>query len=323
VRKQAGLDRAGELELSAWLAQAPENAAAYRRQEAMAEVFARARTGPAASELLDRVRRRESGLRRRRATRLLVACGGLAVAAWFTLPFRSAPPAATPQAAVSPETDRVRRLPDGSVIELGRDAAIALHFDRAQRQVTLTRGTALFRVAPDPGRPFAVTAAGTRVQAIGTSFQVSVARAAVSVLVTEGRVRVDDLANGHSLLPAAPAGEVSLLRAGQSATVPLAPSPGTALARIAELSAEDVRRELAWRTNRLRFDGTDLAAAVTEINRYNRLQIALAQPDLARLRLSGEFVADEPETFARLAAQALGLGIRADPPGADLVLERR
>jgi transmembrane sensor len=59
----------------------------------------------------------------------------------------------------------------------------------------------------------------------------------------------------------------------------------------------------------LEFEGTELAEAIALLNRHNRLQIALGDPALGRLRISGVFRADNPEGFVRIAEQALNLRV--------------
>jgi transmembrane sensor len=320
VRRQAGLDAAGEREWADWLAAAPDHAEAYREQQAMADVFQRARRQGAAAQIVTGVRVRA----RERRTRWVAggsvaACAVAVLLAWFS-PSRPASALAPAAITVATGSELLRRLPDSSVVELERGAEIAVRFETAVRRVVLVRGAALFRVEPDATRPFIVVVEGTEVRAVGTAFQVRLGAEAISVLVTEGKVRVEETASRASVLPAAADGAIPVLRAGQEAVVPRAALGGAAVARVAEASPEEIRRQLAWRVPRLNFDGAELAAAVREINRHNRVQIILADESLAALRLSGEFAADEPETFARLATHALGLTLRTEPDDGRLVI---
>jgi transmembrane sensor len=325
VRRQAGLDAAGEREWTEWLAAAPAHAGAFQIQEAMAEVFQRARQRGAAAKIVTGVRMR---MRMRvQHTRwlsagALVACGCAFMFGWLPSERPTSPPAPA-SALVSAGPNQLRRLPDGSIVELERGAEIAVHFEASVRRVVLARGAALFRVESDASRPFVVLAEGTEVRAVGTAFQVRLGTESVSVLVTEGKVRVEATASRASVLPPAAEGEVPVLRAGQEAIVPRAEFGDAAVARVAEVSPEEIRSQLAWRVPRLSFDGVELASAVREINRHNRLQVILADKTLTGLRLSGEFSVDEPEAFARLAAEALGLTLHAEPANGRLVLTRR
>src|SRR3546814_20019906 len=73
-----------------------------------------------------------------------------------------------------------------------------------ERHVELLSGRAFFKVAHNPSRPFTVTAAGKRVRAIGTAFEVSMNGGDVAVVLAEGKVRVEEVekaGNGTDLTP--------------------------------------------------------------------------------------------------------------------------
>ena len=115
-------------------------------------------------------------------------------------------------------------LPDGSVALLNTDSAIDTAFTATERRVRIVRGEVFFTVAKDAARPFVVTAGTVAVRAVGTAFNVQRHHGSVEVLVTEGRVRVTDAADGRSLLPKreTEAVEPPLLAAGERAVVPTA-----------------------------------------------------------------------------------------------------
>lgn len=85
-----------------------------------------------------------------------------------------------------------RVLEDGSVVELKDDAELALAFTDGVRRVILRRGEAHFAVAKNPNRPFVVEAGGIEVRAVGTAFAVRHRARAIEVVVTEGRVAVEE-----------------------------------------------------------------------------------------------------------------------------------
>src|SRR3546814_20403330 len=73
-----------------------------------------------------------------------------------------------------------------------------------ERHVELLSGRAFFKVAHNPSRPFTVTAAGKRVRAIGTAFEVSMNGGEVAVVLAEGKVRVEEVekaGNGTDMTP--------------------------------------------------------------------------------------------------------------------------
>jgi len=319
VRRRAGLDAAAERELAAWLA-IPEQRAAYDRLAAMAEVFQRARSQGAAITIVTQLESRTRTRRRRRriATSVAVACLAATGVWWkITQPSRIAAP------VVAEVFEPIRRLPDGSIVELKPGAEIAVRFEALIRRVDLVRGEALFRVEKDVARPFIVGAKGVDIRAVGTAFNVRLADTAVQVLVTEGKVRVEDAARGASLLPsvaASGAGE-PVLTAGQAVQVEFERLAGPAQPlQVADLRPEEIQERLAWRTPRFAFEGMALGTALSQLNKFNRDQIVLADPGLAELRISGTFSPDDPDTFARLVAATFNL--RVERRERELVLVR-
>lgn len=193
-------------------------------------------------------------------------------------------------------------LPDGSVAQLNTDSALDVAFTATERRVTIARGEVFFNVTKDPARPFIVTSGAVAIRAVGTAFNVRQRSTSVDILVTEGRVRVDDTRVGRSLLPAAvssvaPATEPPLLLAGELAIVP---ATAATPVKVERLSAPATQRALAWQERRLEFDAVPLAEVVAEFNRYNRQQLVIDDPALAAKRFSGTFRADGYESLVRL-----------------------
>lgn len=312
VRIQAGLDAAGEREFALWRDAAPEHSAALRRLGATAEAFQRARACGAAPAIVTGLRVRA---RRRARTRALWSAGaavllGLGLWQWRVLQPPEAP------VMIARTTESLRRLPDGSIVELKPGAVIAVKYDAGKRRVDLVHGEALFRVEPDVTRPFVVAAAGVEAHAVGTSFNVRLDAGAISVLVTEGKVRVEGAGrSGGDALAAGPSSP-PLLTAGQQVVVDRAAAPSAS--QVTTLSAEEIRRLLAWRVPRFEFNGMELGLAAQAFNRVNRIQLAVADERVGRLRISGDFAQDDPATFARLAAAAFGVKVTGD--GSDRLL---
>jgi len=195
-----------------------------------------------------------------------------------------------------------RTLEDGSVIELNRGAAIETHFSAAERRVSLMRGEANFTVAKNPNRPFIVSVGGIEVRAVGTVFNVRLDRAAIEVLVAEGKVQVEQSAanvptGGQPLIP--------LMIAGQHAVVAL--SPEAAPPQVATLSAEEQEQKTAWQPRLLDFTSASLSEIVTDFNRRNPVRLILGDPELGALRLSATFHSDNVEGFVRLMESDFGM----------------
>jgi transmembrane sensor len=225
---------------------------------------------------------------------------GALLVAWIVP--RSAPATATPRPAVGYER---HLLADGSMVELTGSAVVQVAHSARERRVILQQGEALFTVVPDPARPFHVRAGPIEIQAVGTAFSVRLEAGALTVLVTEGTVRV---------LPAglgAAARELPLIRAGEVAVLPHASG---ALPRWERATAEDLARLEAWRPQLLDFSSTPLAAVLAELNRRNRVQLRLEDAARADVPIVASIRSDNLEGFLTLITAATGL--RADRTGA-------
>ncbi len=85
---------------------------------------------------------------------------------------------------------RTVRLSDGSTVELNSRSGIRVRFSEHERDVELLEGQALFRVATVHDRPFVVLCDNTRIQAVGTQFDVNRKPGMTVVTVVEGRIAV-------------------------------------------------------------------------------------------------------------------------------------
>ena len=208
---------------------------------------------------------------------------------------------------------KIMNLPDGSVVQLNTDSAVEIRYSGTERRAYLLKGEASFDVARDAARPFLVRARSVTVRAVGTAFNVRLRSAACEVLVTEGKVRVDSSVSGKSLLAGVESlAEPSVLTAGERVVVVASPAdvaPGEMAAegRIAVVSTEDIRRELAWQDRRLEFESTPFLEVVTEFNRHNHHKLVVVDPRLAERRFGGSFSAGNVEAFVRLLETRFGV----------------
>jgi Fe2+-dicitrate sensor, membrane component len=250
----------------------------------------------------------------------LAAAAAIVLIAFVCWPRLAPAPAAPRGAAVLHPGPERMTLADGSLVELNSGAEIAVDFTPARRSVRLVRGQAHFTVAKDTARPFVVSADTFEVRAVGTAFSVLVDDHALSVLVTEGKVQLDELrrstSDSSSQKVAVP------LTAGQEAVVRLDPrgDPASRLL-VRELTPSDVETALAWQRMRLEFLDLALSDVVQEFNRYNSRKLVIGDDDTAGIRIAGSFRADNVEAFVRLLDA--GFDIDARPRGGELVLTRR
>ena len=196
-------------------------------------------------------------------------------------------------------------LRDGSVVQLNTDSIVQVNYSEGRRDVKLVRGQALFEVAHDPARPFVVEAAGRRITALGTAFDVRVDGTKMRVTLIEGSVSVEAIAAADARRTPR-----TTLRPGEQ-LLAAADQPSVVL-------PVDVEKQVSWRTGRLIFSDEPLGDVVEELNRHSDRKIVLADPTLADLRVSGVFRAGAVGSF--VTAIDAAFPIAAESRGDEVVL---
>ncbi|MBA4285047.1 MAG: hypothetical protein C0434_05900 [Xanthomonadaceae bacterium] len=245
----------------------------------------------------------------RRWTTWALAAGVAAAGVFLTsmLVSRSAEDGVTVyESANAADGRRSLALADGSTVELDVGSAIEVELGDDQRRVALLRGRAMFSVAHDAARPFSVQAGEGRTVALGTRFQVDLRGDAVAVTLAEGSVAV----SGTGRLE------------GRSERL----QPGEQLSYGAEPQAwakreVDIQVATGWERGRLVFHGTPLSEALAEVNRYVEQPIRIADPALAGLPVSGNFIAGDSHLVASALVQTLPISAREQ--GQEIILSRR
>lgn len=313
-RDGEGWSEADEAELEAWLEASTAHRVAYLRLLAAWQQAARlealgagvpAGTCPSPGSLEPRTqleRRPPESMQGRGRYRIAAAAAAVVavVAAGWHFGMAGKDTYRTPVGAVT-----TLSIPDGSMVTLNTDSEIRVAVTDTERRVELRQGEAYFEVARDLSRPFVVQAGMQRVVVLGTRFSVRRMDGDLKVVVTEGRVRVE--AGG-----AAPDVAVAELEAG---TVAHTAGGGTLIQREPLEAAETA---LSWRSGYLVFRETALDEAVAEFNRYNRRKLVIADPDLAAIRIGGNFRSTNVDAFVRLLEQ--GFRIRATRDRNEIVL---
>lgn len=190
--------------------------------------------------------------------------------------------------ATRPGERRDVTLSDGTLLHLDGDTALRATTTVSSREVTLLRGRAWFDVARDERRPFVVHAGAVDARAVGTAFAVD---------RTDGSVTVDE-------------GEVAVSAGGTSAT--LTADERTALAPDGRLEAAERVDPLvagAWRRGLIVLDAAPLGAVAAELSRLEAGRVIIPADDVARLRLSGTFRAEDPAAIVEAMRAALGLKV--------------
>jgi transmembrane sensor len=300
-------------EFEAWLRGSPDHWRAYADAEQTVRLFDELlQNDPQVRALADAARgpRADAAPRRWKAPAALAASLIIAlVAVRLGGVDRDAPPAERFATSVLEQRDIT--LADSSVVHLDVGSEIAVNMTEHGREITLTRGRAMFDVAKDWKRPFVVTAGGTRTTALGTKFQIEHSAERVVVVLTEGSVSVtpdrlpsDDPAAWEERL--APNERLSF-EEGRDRPVK---------------TTVDTYMATSWSRGRLVFRGTPLAEAIEEVNRYSTRKLRLADPSLASLTVGGNFIAGDSELI--LSAFAAALPLRSvDGGGGEILLFRR
>ena len=200
-------------------------------------------------------------------------------------------------------------LTDGSVVELNTASVIQVDFTEGRREVRLLRGQALFDVAHDSRRPFVVEAAGKRVTALGTRFDVRLESNEMRVTLIEGSVSVER-ADGSAAAQADPA--------------PVRLRPGEQLIALADqpfvVQAANVEHAVSWQSGRVVFSDEPLAEVIEEINRYSERKVVLGDSSLAGLRVSGVFRTGSVDGFVSALDAAFPVEGRLDSSSNTIVL---
>lgn len=202
---------------------------------------------------------------------------------------------------------RVVTLADGSRVQLDSSTELRVDYTKQARDLQLIEGQARFDVAHEVERPFHVIAAGRKVVAVGTVFNVDLVGNDLFVTLLEGKVvvvpqaaepdvpEIADLAFADRAEPevpakrAAPHGKTIALKAGEQLAVSADGTPMVAPA--------SVERATAWENGRLVFEDEPLSTVVARLNRYAARRLVLSDDVTASLRISGVFNAGDVDSF--------------------------
>lgn len=333
VRRSRGLSAVEQDELSRWLAENPAHARALAREEAtLGRMAGLAQWRPKDSEANPDLFAPRAGARTRRGrghfrflgfTSLLAAAS---LAVWIfgprpeeAAPLRPAPPAQAEKSLFLRVTEK-QALPDGSLMDIRDGTRFVLAFSERERRVRLLSGEIYCQVAKDAGRPFVVETSGASVTATGTAFSVQCEPRNITVLVTEGAVRMDPRplapASGWDAPPPAPH-----VQAGQLASLTVDGEHAAGEIKVRGATPAIIEDALAWREPRLQFHETTLATAVAEFNRHAGAKLVVADPALAAELVGGTFRLDRVESFLRLVTATLEVQVERKENG-ELILRR-
>ena len=204
---------------------------------------------------------------------------------------------------------QVRMLPDGTRVLLNTDTRIEVDYDDRARRVRLIRGEAQFDVSKHPTWPFLVSVDGQEIRALGTSFIVRHDEIQdLSVTLVEGKISVAPIAGNDE----SPSQDPQILAPGQRLTISRNQAP--------TVDRPELNDVTAWERGEVDFGDTSLGDAAKEMNRYSTHHVAVADAEVAKLRIGGVFRAGHSEEFVSFVTTTFGL--RADRRGNDIVLSQ-
>ena len=271
--------------------------------------------GPRETPFVPAARRPRNVAPRRHRSRLWLAAAGIAALALFVGSALLFAPG-QPQGDIYTSTTREGRslnLPDGSLIQLGRDSAIAVNFDSRSRHIELLRGSALFDVGKDPARPLQVRMGASLLRDIGTVFAVRRSDTGGEITVVSGRVDV--------LSPSHPWLDALSRRLGRSST------PNNVMADLgggeqAVLAADgalvtsnkhaDIEQATAWLPADIEFRNSVVGDVARRFNAYTTTPLQVDDPRIAGLRISGRFHAHDVDAFVAYLASLPGVQVKRD-----------
>lgn len=191
-------------------------------------------------------------------------------------------------------------LSDGSRLHMNAETAIVENYRDAEREIILLQGEAFFDVGKDPSRAFVVLAAGGRIEALGTRFNVNRIGERTEVTVTESAVRVKT-----------PAGEVTV-SAGMRVTY-------DADGHLGDVQSLPEGMETPWRSGRLVFEDRPLGSVIEEIDRHIEGNLIVVTSQTAEKRVSGSFDLSDPAQALQQFADVFGLQMYSLGPVATVI----
>lgn len=284
---QDGVSEADYQALEAWLARSPEHALALTEAEGLWAALDDDRA--ALDAALTRSARRtlaqtsdpggRAGLRGRRWAWVASGLAAAAVVAAFLL-FPGLDDHSTLY-VTAPGEQRTVNLADGSTIVMNGASRLSVRLSGQKRLVEMGSAEAAFDVAHDANRPFLVTVGESRIEVLGTAFDVRRDGQSTRVSVSRGVVRVSDLDN---------AARNVRLTAGQG---------------VARDDATDVLEMTAgapaiadWRAGRLVYNDRPLSEVAADLSRAYPIPVRTVG-DASDIRFTGVLTLDDQASTLR------------------------
>jgi len=192
-------------------------------------------------------------------------------------------------------------LDDGSIIALNANTTLRYpeRFEDRIREVHLS-GEAFFEVAPDKEHPFIIDAGFTKVQVVGTAFNVKAFPGTpVIVTVSKGVVllfRVDK-SSGDTISQLIGAGQCGIMESGNQKPY---------------LETNEDPTRLFWLNRSMVFHDTPLSRVFEEISKRYAVTITTSTPAILDCRLTTTFLDAPIELIMKIISESFNLQVRQD-----------
>lgn len=292
-RDEPGWSEQEQAALDTWLNESMAHKAAYWRLEhGWRKAVRIAALGSAPAP----VARRRDWHRAWQAVAAAASIAAVVVLFGSRLTTREAAP--VPQMLFTTAVGGYQRIPltDGSTLELNTATRLRAAVSDNKREVWLDQGEVYFEVFHAEKHPFVVHAGARQVTVLGTKFSVRREDEKIVVSVVDGRVQINEASPEHGSRSTVITGGDMAIARGESTTI------------VANVAGR-VANGLSWRDGLITFDGSTVAEAAAEFNRYSRRKVIVSNPRDTGVKIGGTFQASNVDAFAYLLREAYGIQV--------------
>jgi len=176
-------------------------------------------------------------------------------------------------------------LPDSSKITLDVNTKIDVKYYDNKREISLSKGKAVFDVESNKQRPFVIKTGKVDITVLGTKFEVINKEKQTQVNVTEGVVKVTNPYAHDSLLVR--------VEKGQSVTL-------DKYSNIKPLKKIDINKTALWSEGKFSFYQESIENITKEFSKYIDIDVKIKNKKIALLPVSGNFSADSFDDFLKV-----------------------
>lgn len=174
-------------------------------------------------------------------------------------------------------------LPDNSLVDLDIKSKIDVKYYNDKRLVNMKQGKVIFSVSKDKERPFTITSKNTRIEVLGTKFEVINLNNIHTINVIEGTVRVSYYFTNKVR-------NLRVLKQGDSFSLDEA-------GKVLGSQKVNILNIAKWKEDLLLFENTSLKDTLNEFARYNDFKIVFEDYEISQIKISGIFNIKRMDSF--------------------------